>query len=129
MLSLWHDIRYALRMMLKNRGFAAVVILSCTLGIGANITIFSLVNSLLLRPLPAVTGADRLVNVYGSRHSRGYFVMSYPDFVDYLDQNQSFTGTAASAIHAMALSGSNEAAKQVSGAVVTGNYFDVLGVK
>ena len=129
MLSFWQDIRYTLRTMRKNRGFAAVVILSCTLGIGANITIFSLVNSLLLRPLPGVTEANRLLSVYGSRQGRGYYEMSYPDFVDYRDHNKVFTGTAASAIHAMALSGSNESARQVSGAAVTGNYFDVLGVK
>lgn len=128
MLSLWQDVRYTLRMLRKNPGFAAVVILSCTLGIGANITIFSLVNSLLLRPLPGVTDADRLVAVYGSRQGRGYFEMSYPDIVDYRDQNNVFTGLAASSIHAVALSSSNEMARQVGGAVVTGNYFDVLGV-
>ena len=79
MLSLWQDVRYSLRVLRKNRGFAAVII-SCALGIGANITIFSLVNSLLLRPLPGVTDADRLVAVYGSRQGRGYYEMSYLTF-------------------------------------------------
>ena len=59
MLSLWQDVRYSLRVLRKNRGFAAVIIISCTLGIGANITVFSLVNSLMLRPLPGVTEADK----------------------------------------------------------------------
>ena len=129
MLSLWQDVRYSLRVLRKNRGFAAVIILSCALGIGANITIFSLVNSLLLRPLPGVTDADRLVAVYGSRQGRGYYEMSYPDVLDYRDQNKVFTDLAASAIHAVAFSDGHNEARQVSGVVATGNYFDVLGVK
>jgi predicted permease len=129
MLSVWQDVRYGVRMLRKNPGFAAVVILSCTLGIGANITIFSLVNSLLLRPLPGVTEPDQLVAVYGSRQGRGYFEMSYPDIIDYREQNKVFTGIAASAVHAMAVSPNNQEARQVTGALVTANYFDVLGVK
>src|SRR5438045_8174397 len=129
MLSLLQDVRYSLRVLRKNRGFAAVIIISCTLGIGANITVFSLVNSLMPRPLPGVTEADRLVAVYGSRQGRGYYEMSYPDVIDYRDQNKVFTDLAASAIHAVALSDGHNEARQVGGGVVTGNYFDVLGVK
>jgi predicted permease len=129
MVNLWQDIRFAFRMLYKNKAFTAVVLLSFTLGIGANITIFSLVNSLLLRPLPGAQEPDQLVSVYGSRQGRGYFELSYPDYVDFRDQNQSFSGLAANTVHAVALSGSNEEPKQVSGSIATGNYFDVLGVK
>src|SRR5215216_7459574 len=86
------DLRYSARMLRKNPGFMLVAVVSLAIGIGANTTIFSLVNGILLRPLPGVVEPSRLVDVHTtSRHGR-FGSMSYPDFEYYRDHNEVFDG-------------------------------------
>ena len=96
--SIWADVRYALRQLKNSPGFAITVILSLTLGLGANTTIFTFVNALLLRP-PAVADGGRLVEVleHNAKASgiESYSNLSYPGYVDLRDHNRSLSGLAA----------------------------------
>jgi len=128
MTTLWQDLRFGLRRLLKNPGFAAVAILSLALGIGANTAIFSLVNTVLLRPLPEVANPEQLVSVFPINKDDSVQAFSYPNYVDFRDRNEVFSGLFVTRFAPMSLSreGSNE---RVWGNLVSGNYFDVLGVK
>src|SRR5205809_7569653 len=93
--ALWQDLRYGLRMLAKDLGFTAVVVLSLARGIGVNTTIFSFVNALLFRP-PAVESGGRLLELW-ERNTKGsalgeYMPLSYTGYVYYRDHNQSFSG-------------------------------------
>ncbi len=128
MQTLWQDLRYGARMLVRQPGFTLIAVVTLALGIGANSTIFSLVNALLLRPLP-VELPDQLAAVYTSDYSSGdYGASSYPDYVDFRDRNEVFSGVVAYQPRPFSLSvdGANERA---FGEVVSGNYFSVLGVK
>ena len=131
--TLMQDIRFGARMLLKNRAFTIVAILSLALGIGANTTIFTLVNTVLLQPLP-VAEPSQLMSVYGTdEKNRGnrldYAPISYPNYIDYRDQSGDvFSGLVIFGGAAMSLSGTGEP-EQINGLIVSGNYFDVLGVK
>src|SRR5580765_2168061 len=94
--SMLHDIRYALRVLRKNPGFTAVVVLILTIGIGANTAIFSVINAALLRPLP-YHEPDRLVMVWSTFLKQGLaqIPMSAADFADIQDQNHVFEQMAA----------------------------------
>ena len=109
-------------------GFTGLAVLALSLGIGANSTIFSLVNALLLRPLP-VEKPEQLAAIYTSDFSSGnYGTSSYPDYLDFRDRNQVFSGLVAYTVTPFSLNvdGANERA---FGEVVSGNYFADLGVK
>src|SRR5580692_5878267 len=94
-LTLLHDLRYALRQLLKSPGFTLTVVLTLALGIGANTAIFSLFNALVLRPIPAKDPA-RIVNVYRTVANENRFgVFSYPEYADYRDRNRFFSGRGA----------------------------------
>jgi len=98
MSTLLQDLRYGLRMLAKNPGFTAVVVLSLALGVGANTTIFSFVNALLFRP-PGVEASGRLLELW-QRNTKGsgleeYTPLSYPGYVYYRDHNQVFSGLLA----------------------------------
>ena len=99
------DLRYAVRTMARTPGFAAVVILSLGLGIGANSAIFTLADAVLLRPLP-VRAPDELADIY-TQCSNGdpYCVSSYPDFEDYRRNNRTFSDMAAFSPLRVSLSG------------------------
>ncbi|HYV06656.1 MAG TPA: ABC transporter permease [Blastocatellia bacterium] len=114
------DLSYALRVLLKSPAFSLVAIVSIGLGIGVNTAIFSLVNALLFRPLPAVSEPDRLVWFTGSS--------SYPNYEDYLEQNDVFTGMLASAGKSEFSLGGDGRPELVTGEFVTASYFSVLGV-
>src|SRR5919205_130265 len=98
MSSLLTDFRYALRLLLRNPGFAVVAIITLALGIGANTAIFSVVNTVLLRPLP-FHDPDRLVMVWEDDTKGGYprDTPSAANYIDWRDQNQVFEGMAATA--------------------------------
>jgi predicted permease len=113
-------------MLWKSRGFTAIAVLSLALGIGANTSIFSFVNAVLLRSLP-VSEPDRLVYVFSGNRNTPYNVASYPDYVDFHDKNEVFSALAAYASITLSLN-SNDQADTISGQIVTGNYFDALGV-
>jgi hypothetical protein len=128
------DVRYGLRMLLKNPGSTAVVVLSLALGIGANTTIFSVVNSLLFRP-PAVAEPSRLVDVWMHNVKRsgmfdGYFPLNFPDFVYYRDHNSVFSGLTAYAGDGLTVVWSrNGQGEALQGTMVSANYFSVLGIR
>ncbi len=126
MKTLWQDIRFAARMLRKAPGFTAVAILSLALGIGANAGVFSLVNAILLRPLPVVE-PQQLVSVFPTDKSSDAQAFSYPSYVDFRERNEVFSGFYVTRFAPMSLSreGANE---RVWGYLASGNYFDVLGV-
>lgn len=129
MQSLWQDLRYGVRMLLKTPGFALVAIFTLALGIGANTAIFTVVNALLLRPLP-YPEAERLVvvNTTMRRETVEVRATSYPDFVDWRDQNTVFEQIAARVINSFSLLGDGEP-ERVNGELVSANYFSLLGVQ
>jgi predicted permease len=113
-------------MLLKQPGFTLIAVLTLALGIGANTAIFSLVNAVFLRQLP-VQEPQRLVFGFGGTRNSPWGVTSYPNYIDYRDRNEVFTGLAAYGSISVSLS-SDERPELVKGVIVTGNYFDVLGV-
>lgn len=128
--SLWNDLRYATRMMLKNPGFTIVAVATLALGIGFNTAVFSVVNALLFRPLP-VRAPEELAAVYNTIASNKSFIshipMSYPDYKDLSERNTQFSGVAGYALMPLALERGDET-EAIMGEIVTGNYFDLLGV-
>lgn len=124
---LWQDLGYGLRMLLKRPGFAAIAVLTLSLGVGANTTIFSLVNATLLRPLP-LTEPESLMYVFSGNPGNPYSNASYPDYVEFRDRNQVFSGLAAWGGITASLN-SNDQTDLVTGAIVSGNFFDVIGVR
>jgi predicted permease len=128
MSTLWQDLRYGARMLLKKPGFTLIAIVTLALGIGANTAIFSVVNGALLRPLQ-VKEPDRLVGLYRKiPQDPNYNRFSYPNYVDVRDRNQVFEGLAAYYFAPFNLSGASQT-ERVFGKVVSGNYFSVLGVE
>jgi predicted permease len=127
MQTLFQDLRYGSRQLFKRPGFTLLAIISMALGIGANTAIFSLVDTVVFRPLP-VRNASELQELYGTLHNGAdYTIQSYLNYKDYRDRNQVFSGLIAYRIVVASLShnGNNE---RVWGTVVSWNYFDVLGV-
>ncbi|MFN2445229.1 MAG: ABC transporter permease [Vicinamibacterales bacterium] len=126
--ALGNDVRYACRWLLRSPGFAAVAIASLGLGIGFNMAIFAVVDALLLRPL-AVTQPERLVDIYTSgADGDTYSTNSLPDIQDYAARNTRLDGIAAYSPMFAAVDRGGRS-RLVLGEVVTGNYFDVLGVR
>src|SRR5688572_14930012 len=124
--TLINDLRYGVKMLWKSKGVTVVAVISLAVGIGANSTIFSIVNSLLLRPRP-VAMPEQLVELYSGDTENPYHTTSYPSYVDFRERNEVFTGLAAYGIRQFKIGGANEV-EQIWGEVVSGNYFDVLGV-
>ncbi len=126
------DLRFALRQLLKNPGFTAVAVLALALGIGANTAIFSVVNAVLLKPLPFPAPANLVavgaVNNRDGARPGELNSMSFPDFFDFRDQNKTFSQLALYRDRSFAMAGEREA-KSVRAQMVTGEFFDVLGVK
>jgi predicted permease len=128
------DLRYGLRMLSKNPGSTAAVVLALALGIGLNTTVFSFVNALLLRPPTSVQAPGELLELWlrnrGASGIESDLPLTYPDYAYYRDHNQSFTGM-------LAFDGDPESAiwnksgdgQVVQGQLVSGNFFSVLGVK
>ena len=122
------DLRYALRMLVKSPAFTSIAALSLALGIGANTAIFSLVNVVLLKPLP-VTEPTGLASVFMTdQRNPGNLPLSHLNFKDLRDQNQVFTEMAAFSFAQMNWSSGTES-EQIPAQVVSGNYFSVLGAQ
>ncbi|HEX8090839.1 MAG TPA: ABC transporter permease, partial [Blastocatellia bacterium] len=125
-----HDIHYALRALFRrNVAFTTVAIITLALGIGANTTIFSLVNSILLSPLP-YEKPDRLVSIYGHNLTRGLSMprVSSGDFTDWKNQNEVFSDISAIRFKTFLLTGGSEP-EWISGGAVSASLFHMLGVK
>jgi predicted permease len=125
------DVRYSVRTLHKNPGFAIVAVLALALGIGVNTGIFTILNAVALRPLP-VADSGRVMSVYQSfrgkfgrnvRNSISYF--SYPEYLNYRDNNHVFSGLAVSTDASASLGGANP--QRIEGQIVSCNFFAVLG--
>ncbi len=130
MQTLWQDLRYGARMLLKKPGFTLIAVLTLALGIGANTAIFSVVNALLLRPLP-FKEPERIVMVWnkGPAEAGGDRApLDVADLLDWRAQQHSFEGIAAFRYDLFAVTG-GETPEQVRGVGVTANFFAVLGVQ
>jgi predicted permease len=126
--ALAQDLRFAIRILAKSPGFTAAAVLSLGLGIGANTTVFSIVNGLLLRPLP-VREPERIVAVYTSDYSGPlYGGSSYPDYRDFLEKTDAFAGLSAFTLAPMSLVGGGRN-ERVFGELVTSNFFEVAGTR
>ncbi|HVG29697.1 MAG TPA: ABC transporter permease [Pyrinomonadaceae bacterium] len=125
--TIWRDMKYGARVLLKSPAFAAVAILVTALGIGANTSIFSVVNAVLLRPLP-YPGSERLVWFSGVNPQQGITNsnMSVPDFADWARQGQAFDELAGFVTGGAQLL-NNDEPERVRRAAVTGSFFRVLG--
>jgi predicted permease len=122
------DLRFALRTLFKKPGFTIVAVISLALGIGLNTTIFSVVNAVLLKKMP-VADPERLVEVYSSStEEMPYLTTSYLDYRDLQEGVDAFEGLAGHALVRGIFSRDGKS-ELVMGEVVTGNYFDVLGVE
>jgi putative ABC transport system permease protein len=126
---MFQDLRYGARMLLKNPGFTLVAVLTLALGIGANTAIFSVVNVVMLRPLP-YSEPDRLVQVWETkpRANRWADWVSYPDFLDWREQNTVFDEIGACRTLMFNLTG-GDSPESLPGAYVSASLFTVLGVK
>src|SRR6266508_817828 len=127
MQTLIQDLRYGARTLLKKPGFTLIAIITLGLGIGANTAIFSLVNTVALRPLP-VAAADRIVEVTPLLRGESFGAFSYPAYKDFRDKNEVFDGLVAYFPEPMNLS-RNGVNERVWGYLASGNYFDTLGVR
>src|ERR1700678_3820037 len=128
MTSFWQDLRYSLRMIAKAPGYAAIAILTLALGIGANTTIFSWINSTLLNPIPGLANPSEVVSLSLGRGAATPFPFTYPDFEMMRGGQQSFAGLTGCNPTPMSLTGKGKP-ERVWGAVASANYFDVLGVR
>src|SRR5215471_1331666 len=125
--TLFHDLRFGFRRLIKTPGFAIIALLSLALGVGANTAIFSLVNLILFRPLPIANPAE-VVSVSAVGKDGVMAAFSYPNYIDFRDSNKVLSGLLVSRFTYMSLSrnGNNE---KIWGNLVSGNYFETLGVK
>ena len=121
---LCQDLRFAFRMLHKYPGFTAVAVLTLALGIGANTAVFSVVNTLILRPLP-VEQPSQLVFLENARYGPS---QSFPNYKDLRDRNRTLAGLVGYRIAPMELE-TERGAERIWGYLATGNYFNVLGIK
>src|SRR6202161_383321 len=115
--TLVQDVRFAIRMLTKNPGFTAVVVITLALGIGANTALFSVVNGVLLNPLP-FPHPEQLVTLHESKPNFEQGSISYPNFLDWQKDNHTFASMAVSRRYAFSLTGRGEA-EQVKAEFVT----------
>ncbi len=135
MQNLWQDIRYGTRMLLKNYGFTSIAVLTLALGIGANTAIFSLTDQILLRLLP-VDRPEELVVLRAPGPKRGRVSsdgddaasFSYPMYKDLRDRSDAFAGLIARYAISLSVAGAGQT-ERADGELVSGNYFEVLGVR
>jgi predicted permease len=128
-MSMTLDIRYALRALRKSPAFTVVALLTLTLGIGANVVVFGVLNAVLLQPLDVSDPQ----NLYQFRHgpwvSGRLLTTSYPAFEDFRNRNTTFNGMAAIYGYSHAVLSWRNAVMKIDGDEVTGNYFDLLGLE
>jgi predicted permease len=125
MRTLFADLHYALRQLRRSPGFAVLAVLTLTMAIGANVIVFGVVNAILLHPLP-VPQANRVYSIQGKNPSD--FTVSYPNYEDIRDRNQTFSTVALTRMARIGLD-ANGVAEPVWGYEVSENYFQMLGVQ
>jgi macrolide transport system ATP-binding/permease protein len=124
----WRDVRFALRMLRRNPGFSLLAILCLTLGIGANATVFSWIEGILLRPFPLVAHQERMMAVAGTnRGVPGHTDVSWPDYQDFAKNCTLFDAFIVDRITGITLS-IGDRAERAPASIVSSNYFDALGV-
>src|SRR6266498_2745093 len=122
----WQDLRFGARMLLKNPGVTAVAVITLALGIGANTAIFSVVNAVVLRPLP-YPNADRLVALSENSLETADIPVAYPDYLDWRAQQSVFEEMAARLPAGGVITGDDP--ERVIGRQVTASFFSTLGVQ
>src|SRR5216683_6646269 len=132
MSGIFQDLRYAVRQLRKSPGFAAVAVITLALGIGANTAIFSVVNGVLLRPLP-FKDADELVRIWHTPPAKSFpgmptFAVSAANYIDWEGQNQVFERMAIYTGHGFTLTGSDKP-QQLFACAATYGFFETLGVQ
>jgi len=125
--TIWQDVRFGLRTLTKAPGFAAAAILTLALGIGANTALFSVVNGVVLEPLP-YTRAGELVSLYWDRTAGTHSSVPYLNFLDWKSESHSFSSMGAFRQNNMNLTGAGEPERAVD-TMVTANFFDLLGLR
>ena len=130
MTTFWQDIRFGLRMLRKNPGFTAVVVVTLALAIGANTTMFTLVKGSLLGELP-FEKADQIVTLWSTNLAKKQdrLGLSFPDFVDFQTQAKSFQGLSFFTFYPMTISDPGRAAEQQPGSRISWNAFSLIGAK
>src|SRR5438270_4997744 len=121
MTSLWQDLRYGLRLSVHRPAFSVMVVLTLALGIGANAALFSVVNGVLLNPLP-FPQSDQLVSFHQSKPNFDMGAIPYPNFVDLQKENRTFSAMAISRGSAFSLIGNGEA-ERVNARLITADFF------
>jgi hypothetical protein len=127
MATLLGDLRFGLRILAKNPGFTAVVVLTLALGIGANAALFSVVNGVLLNPL-VYRQPDRLVAIYGSTPGVSHGPITYLNFLDWQRDAQTFSSMVMYRNQDYNFTGTGEG-ERLSGYMVAPGFFDTLGIK
>ena len=123
----FQDVRYGLRMLRRNPGFAMVAILTLALGIGANTAIFSVVNGVLLNPLP-YPYPEQLITLHESKPNFQYGSVSYPNFRDWQKSNRAFSAIGITRYTAFGLTGMGDA-EQLNGVFISADLLPLLGIK
>ena len=123
----WQDLRYGLRMLLKSPAFTAIAILTMALGIGVNTALFSVVNAVVLNPLP-YPNSGQLVSVYWKTPQFDQGSISYPNFLDWQKMNRSLSAIAAYRGSNYTLSGEGKP-EHLTGAMISADFFPLLGVQ
>ena len=126
MMNFWQDLRYGLRVLLKNPGFTAIAVLTLALGIGANTALFSVVNGVLLNPLP-FPNPQRLVAVYAKTAEFQQSSITYPNFLDWHKDNSSFSALGAVRSDEYNMTGVGEP-ERLHGHMISADFFTALGV-
>jgi predicted permease len=124
----WQDVRYGFRLLRRSPLFTLTAVLSLTIGIGANTTIFSVASALLLRPLPGLAETDRLVDIGRTQDGGGFDTTSYPNFHDIRERTTTLADVYAYRVEPQPISLSDgRDAERIYGTPVSGNYFRTLG--
>jgi predicted permease len=125
--NLLQDLRYAIRMLAKSPGFTAVAVLTLALAIGANTALFSVINGVLLNPLP-YPQPEQLLTLHESKPNFNTGSISYPNFLDWQKENHTLSSMAVSRSYSFSLTNLGEV-EQIQGQYVTSDFFSILGVK
>jgi macrolide transport system ATP-binding/permease protein len=129
MQTFFQDLRFGFRMLRRSPGFSVLAILCLTLGIGTNAAVLSWIEGILIRPYPLVAHQERMFALNATTHGQeGYTGLSYPEFLDYEKNSTLFESFIVDKITGTTLS-VGDRAERASGAIVSANYFDALGVR